>query len=272
MSERVLLLEPDAGRDESAPELPGRRLTSAEDVAAAFAADHGPRYWIAEGVGPLLEAFAAGLVHAPPPGKGPLGEHFIVVLEDVGSTRQAVLDAIFRRVVVRSGGTSLLPVEELAEAFAAPHRDELFIGGVADTQDEVVVLYRGSMEPLLVPFAWFEPSGTGTAPSFADFSVADFGQTVRFGEYEAAADAILYELDPEYRRRARKRLREQDRSFGACLRRLRLQKRVAREDFPGVSAKQVARIERGETGRPRASTLAAIAARLGVRPEEIEDY
>lgn len=76
--------------------------------------------------------------------------------------------------------------------FVAPHRDELFIGGIGDRPDGVVVPYRGNMEPLLVPASWFEPSGNGVRPDFADFEVTDFGQAIRPGPHEAAGDAIPY--------------------------------------------------------------------------------
>ncbi|HEU4454988.1 MAG TPA: helix-turn-helix domain-containing protein [Longimicrobium sp.] len=264
MSDSVFLLDENGARPGAAAELPARRVSSSDEVAAAFSSGRGSRYWIARRVTPLLTALAGG--------REPDGDHFLVVLEAVNAVRQAVLDAAFRRVLVQDGEVHLLPLEELAEVLASPRREELFIGGVVNRQDRVVVLYRGTLEPLLVPADWFTPSPNGTAPDFEDFEVTDFGQTVRFGDYEATGEAILYEHDAEYRRRARKRLRDTDRSFGACLRRLRLQKGVDRDDFPGVSEKQIARIERGETGRPRASTLAAIAGRLGVRPEEIEEY
>jgi DNA-binding Xre family transcriptional regulator len=260
----VLLLEEKASAAKPPADVPGRRLSSAEEIADALASERGPMYWIAHGVSTLLSTLATG--------RSSHGDHNIVVLEAVNAARQAVLDAVFRRVLVLDKNTHVLPLEELAEVFVAPHRDELFIGGIVDRQDGVVVLYRGNMEPLLVPASWFEPSGNGVRPDFADFEVTDFGQTVRLGPYEASGDAILYEFDPEYRRRARKRLRATDNSFGACLRRLRLQKGVRRDDFLGVSEKQIARIERGETGKPRAATLAKIASRLGVQPEEIEDY
>lgn len=263
VNDKVLLL--DEARAPGGDDLRARRVSSSEEVAEVFSSSRGPRYWIARRVTPLLRTLAAG--------QGPRGDHFLVVLDEApDASRHAVLDAAFRRVLVQEDGTSLLPLEELAEVLDSPRRDELFIGGVVDRQDRVVVLYRGTLEPLLVPAGWFTPSGNGTAPDFGDFEVTDFGQTVRLGDYEASVDAILYEHDAEYRRRARKRERATDRSFGACLRRLRLQKGVARDDFPGVSDKQIARIERGETGKPRAATLAAIAGRLGVKPEEIEEF
>ena len=267
--ENVLLVEARSRRGESAADLPARRLTSAGEVTEAMASGRGPKYWIARDVSALLRSLADGAAEEAP---APRGEHFVVVLASLDAARQAVLDAVFRRVLVQDRDAGFLPLEELAEVFASPNREELLIGGVVDLQDEVVVLYRGNMEPLLVPTAWFEPSGDGVRPDFGDFAVADFGQTVRFGDYEATAEAILYEFDAEYRRRARRRLREADRTFGGSLRRLRLQKGVRRDDFPGLSEKQVARIERGEISKPRASTIAALAKRLGVRPEEIEEY
>ena len=54
--------------------------------------------------------------------------------------------------------------------------------------------------------------------------------------------------------------------------RLRKQRRLKRSDFAPVSAKEIARIERNEVGKPHARTLEGIAGRLGVRPEEIGDY
>lgn len=75
---------------------------------------------------------------------------------------------------------------------------------------------------------------------------------------------------------ARKRMRErelnQDSSFGAALQRLRLQKHVSRQDFPRVSAKTIARIERGEVEHPHSETLEIIARKLGVRVEEIGSF
>lgn len=91
-------------------------------------------------------------------------------------------------------------------------------------------------------------------------------------EYEASSDAILYEFDAEYRRRAKARLRSQDDSWGGALRRLRLQKGLGRSDFPGVSAKEIARLERGEIERPHARTVERIASVLGVLPGDISSY
>jgi hypothetical protein len=123
-----------------------------------------------------------------------------------------------------------------------------------------------------VPLSIFTPSGDGTAPDFADFAPIDYGHAVRFDPYQAAADAIFYEADPEWRRRMRKRLTAEERSFGASLRRLRLQRQLRQSDFGDVPKKTIARIERGEVSKPHGTTLARIAGVLGVTPEEIESY
>jgi hypothetical protein len=47
---------------------------------------------------------------------------------------------------------------------------------------------------------------------------------------------------------------------------------LKRSDFPSLSAKTIARIERNEIDKPHGTTLAAIADRLGVAPDEIGDY
>ena len=134
------------------------------------------------------------------------------------------------------------------------------------------MLVRGNLDLVTVPMSAFEPSGGGLAPDFARFEVTDYGQTLRFGDYEASFDAVMYEADGAYRRRLGKKRRAEERSFGAALRRLRLQRRVSRDDFPGITAKTIARIERGEVERPHTGTLETIATRLGVKPEEIETF
>ncbi|TVR58369.1 MAG: XRE family transcriptional regulator [Gemmatimonadales bacterium] len=82
---------------------------------------------------------------------------------------------------------------------------------------------------------------------------------------------VLVDFDPEYRARANRRQRELDDSLGGSLRRLREAKGVSRSDFPSVSPKTIARIERGEV-QARPKTLQKIARRLGVEVEEISTY
>lgn len=198
--------------------------------------------------------------------------HRLLLLSAPKDPERAWLDAVFKSVVAPNKTMSLLKTEELAEVLASPRRANLFVGGVVVAAAKSVLLFRGNLESLLVPFALFKPRPNGPAPNFSDFEIVDWGQTVRLGQYEAAGDAILYELDSEFRRQERKRRVSEDRSFGGALRRLRLQRGIGRGDFPGITEKTIARIERGNVKEPHSATLAAIAETLSVKPEEIASY
>lgn len=183
---------------------------------------------------------------------------------------QSLLDTRFERCVHRP--PVMLPVEQLADVLKQSNRSDFCIGGSVDPDHRMVVLVRGDLDVLSVPMTSFEATADGVKPDFGDFDVIDFGQTLRFGEYHASFDAVLYECDDDYRRRLSRLRRLEDRSFGASLRRLRLQRGLSRSDFPGVSAKALARIERGEVEAPHAATLHKIATRLGVRADELSTF
>lgn len=182
----------------------------------------------------------------------------------------SVLVTSFERYVRRP--PVMLPMDELVEVLKQPHRGDLCIGGSVDQTLGMVVLVRGNLDVLPVPLSVFKPSGDGIKPDFSAFEVIDYGHTLRFGDYEASLDAVLYELDGQYRRRLREQRHAEERTFGAALRRLRIQRGVGRDEFPGISSKTIARIERGEVERPHAETLEKIAERLEVHATEIEDY
>lgn len=177
------------------------------------------------------------------------------------------VESLFDAVVVAE------PSPDLVDILRAENRDELFVRASYDPVARQVVIHRGDLSTLVVPLTWFTPSPRGPKPDATRVRITDGGQTLALGDYEAAADAILYEFDPDYRRRAKKRAVARDTSFGGSLRRLRLQKGLARTDFaPTLSAKTVARIERGEVEKPHGSTLAFLAKKLGVRVDEIAGY
>jgi DNA-binding Xre family transcriptional regulator len=165
-----------------------------------------------------------------------------------------------------------LPGEEFLAVITGKDAANRFIGGAADQESETVALLRGNLQTVVVPFSFFEPSGDGVTPDFDALSFTDYGHTVAFGEYEASADAILYETDDDYRRKLNKERKQSERGFGASLRRLRLQRRLKRSDFPGVSSKTIARMERGDVEKPHGKTLETIAQRLGVSPGQIETF
>ena len=182
------------------------------------------------------------------------------------------LSSFFRRIAFTMDG-GFIPAEELVEVLKANNRPDLFIGGSVNHITDTITFWRGNLMPLTVPSSAFEKSGDGTKPDFNKFSVIDCGQTVQLGDYEAAVDAILYEYDPEYRRRISKQRLQGDQSFGASLRRLRKQRGLRREDFePDLSAKTIARIEQGKVKRIHKKTLNALAEHLAVEPEEIATF
>ena len=112
----------------------------------------------------------------------------------------------------------------------------------------------------------FANSGDGVKPDFDQFLIDDYGQTVKFGDYEASTESILYEFDADYRKRHRKNLIKTEKGLGASIRRLRLQKGLRQTDFSSVdlSEKEIRRIEAGEIKKPHQATLQKIAKKLGV--------
>lgn len=239
------------------------RLSTPEELRASFRAGNRNAVWVAQRAEDL-----AGLASEQ---VQPKSERRLLLLDQIDTAVSHVLQALFRSVVTVRGGLKILPREELEEVLLAENRQDLFIGGVVGSADRVLVLYRGDMIPLIVPFDSFRIAGDGIVPDFSDFAVIDYGQTVRLGRYEAAADAILHELDKEYRARARKNMIASDETPGSSIRRLRLQRGVARTGFPGISEKTIARIERNEV-TPRKKTREIIARTLGVGVEELGSW
>lgn len=211
-----------------------------------------------------------GALQLPPRRHGRLGGLLTLCRPRTESIQP--LDDLFAPFVWSTENFHFLPLPELAEALADERRGDLFIGGYADPHNQTLTLVRGDLRRLSVPASIFRPSGTGEKADAFRLAFTDGGNTVRLGDYEAAADAILYEADPDYRSRLLAKWRAEDKTFGACLRRLRLQRGLRQADFGDVAAKTIARIERGETGTPHGQTLRALAARLQVEPDEIMSY
>jgi hypothetical protein len=239
-----------------------RRIVKPADVRSTFR-DVVDGCWVASSVRPLRP-----LLDESPRARR---ETPLLLLGPSEEADREALSTRFRRVLL-AGRLNLVPLGVLAEVLLSPQRDALFIGAVSSAAAQTVVLYTGLMQPLVVPHEWFAATGDGPRPDFDDVEVIDHGQTLRLGGYEAATEAVLYEFDASYRRRVKKLAVEMDTSFGGALRRLRLQRGLARSEFPGVSAKELARIEGGVVTRPHPRTLALLAKRLKVTVDEIGSY
>jgi DNA-binding XRE family transcriptional regulator len=166
-----------------------------------------------------------------------------------------------------------LPSDEFLEVLTASSDKsrDVFVGGVVDRTTGTLALVRGTLDWLIVPLTIFRPSGRLT-PDFHRFEPCDYGRTLRFGDYEATADVVLWEMDSEYRKRVKAKERAQTQGFGPALRRLRTQRGLSQSDFPGIARKTISRIENGEVEKPHGATLDRIAKVLGVASEDIETY
>lgn len=194
-----------------------------------------------------------------------------LLLHRTNLTSLIALRRCFGRVAFSADG-GFLPDEELGEVLQSPRRGDLLIGGFVDDASHTVTLWRGNLDSITVPFSAFPKSGNGTAPDFSQFAVTDCGQTVQFGDYEASTDSILYENDPDYRRTVKRNRLCADSSLGGSIRRLRLQRQLRRSDFSPITEKTIARIERGESENIQPKTLAILAEKLGVSPDELGTF
>jgi hypothetical protein len=242
------------------PETP----SSPEEVRSAFEKHRQGAIWVAK-KSPLLKSLTS-----VGPGYG--ARQRLLLLVEAAKGEREFLDALFKRVVAPDDGVQLVKADDLAEILAGPDRRNFFIGGAVTPAFKSLVLYRGNLEPVVVAWSWFRSRPNGPKPDFAEFEVIDAGQTLRLGAYEAATEAILYDFDVDFRREHRKQRAQDDLSFGGSLRRLRLQRGLRRNEFPGLSAKEIARLERSEVKKPHPETLAVLAGRLGVKPDDIATY
>lgn len=265
----VVLLAERAPQLDISEESELRVCSSAEEIRRLL--DRGgkqPATWIAGSVrltGELVKLLVARPVSPK--------RSCLLTLAPPPPTLVPALAGLFPAVIGTSAGYRWLRLEELVEVLSTPqHARELIVGGAVDFDTETVTLVRGDFKRFVVPFSFFGPAGDGVEPDFTALAFSDYGYAVVLGEYEAAADGVLYEIDPEYRRLLQQRRREEERTFGASLRRLRIQKRLKQDDFAPLSPKTIARIERNEVERPHGKTLRIIADRLGVRPGEIATY
>jgi hypothetical protein len=269
METQIVLLGP-----ESIPRALGpNRLvcTVRADIELALDRVKGDSLWIlssAPMAGSLLKALqrTTRAVHAT----AQLGD--MIALKSMQPEMVPFLRPYFRRLVGDTK-TRWLPLPQLFEVVSGSKdaARDVFLGGVVNEELGLLSLIRGNYAQVTVPLSIFKPSGTST-PDFSKFSLDDWGYTLRFGEYEASANFVLYEVDPDYRRRMNKRRVAEDQGFGPSLKRLRIKKRVKQDEFPGITAKTIGRIERAEIDKPHAKTLNLIADRLGVSPEDIESY
>lgn len=198
------------------------------------------------------------------------GRHWrrLLLLETAPRIRLEFLSQLFTGVVAPDADIDLLPEDRIFAVLAEKHPEEYFVGAGYNEDDDAIVVYRGNLRTVTVSVDQFE-ANPRAEPDPADLEIVDWGQTLRLGDYQVSADAILYDRDPEFRRRQRAKRREFDDTFGGSIRRLRKQAGLTQEQIPGVSAKTVGRIERNEVDNPRDDTLQKFADAFGVDADRL---
>jgi len=240
------------------------RVKSFEDAEKALNSDNRRIVWVV-GENNIAEYIVRGIAHRRITRKAGL----ILCPRTMRSPLLPALERRFQKVAFPS---SLLPNDELDAVLNADDRAERFVGGTVDKPSMTITLWRGDLEPLIVPFDAFRPTANGIRPRFEDFSVTDHGATLKFGDYEASAESVLYEFDAETRRRWKQHRVAHDRSLGSSIRRLRMHRQLTQHDFQKIDAKTIGRIETGQVKKPHPDTLRIIAKTLGVLPEELATF
>ena len=100
------------------------------------------------------------------------------------------------------GSLETLNEEELnhLESLPIDQQKRLIRSGYVDFASQHLILFRGDRKSFVVPLSNFKESGSGLQANFERLSFTDYGHTVKFGDYEADADWILYKFDSEYKK------------------------------------------------------------------------
>lgn len=236
-------------------------------LVSTLVESHGESLWITDNSSLLTKALSSSELLK---NQGKIRKNSnIILLGDLEKVSTATLSSLFKKMIVVNANVAL---EELMSVLRANNAEDLVISGSVDLVSKTLSLVRGDLEELIVPLSAFKKSGNNVVPKFNDFSIIDHGQTIKFGNYETAVDALLYEYDSEYRKKIKSQRVASEKSFGASLKRLRLQKGLSQTEFKGIDAKVIGRIERGEVKKPRGKTLDKIAENLGVASKDISSY
>ncbi|CAA9336164.1 MAG: hypothetical protein AVDCRST_MAG89-2389 [uncultured Gemmatimonadetes bacterium] len=270
MNEEFLLLGTGWGHAQAPADLPARRAGTGNELQQWGGSSTADLLCIAHTPADLAQFVDGALEYRARRPRARL--HKVLVLHPLSAGQRTIYQDLFARVLAPGDGIQMLATNELLEALASDDRADRVIGVAIDGASELVMLYRGNLDAVIVPFAWFGSPHASTRPDFSDFEPVDHGIGVRFGQYEAAVDAILYEFDPAYRRRVKRAEIGRDDDVGGSVRRLRNLRGLKQSDFPGISVKEIGRIERGEVKAPHRATLDRIASVFGVSVEDLRTY
>ena len=104
-----------------------------------------------------------------------------------------------------------------------------------------------------------------SASELADFELSESGSAMHWdaGDVDLNLDSILYYVDPKIRRAHDKASREEAARYAGAIRTLRQERGLTQAEIPGLTARQVRRVEQGQS-TPRSETLRKLAAAHGL--------
>ncbi|HEY3351707.1 MAG TPA: helix-turn-helix domain-containing protein [Polyangia bacterium] len=107
------------------------------------------------------------------------------------------------------------------------------------------------------------------ADTLHDFAVSASGSRIRWdrADVDLNLDTVREKVDPSFRKRNEQRARREAAGFGAAIRKLRLDAGLKQTEVPGLSEREIRRLERGGIV-PRAETLRLLAAAHQTSPGE----
>jgi hypothetical protein len=197
----------------------------------------------------------------------------VLMLEPPKMSMTPFLSGWFDNIIGASASWVYLLPDELAEVLLSPmsERRDVIFAGLIDPDLKSIMFVRGDFSTVVAPLSFFKPSGK-SKPDFQKFGIGDYGHTLRFGDYEATTDIVLWEYDSDYRKRMRAKEKSAAVGLGSSIMRLRVQRGLSQADFGDLSRRTISRIESGEIENPHQSTLVGIAKRLGIAVSELESY
>lgn len=95
----------------------------------------------------------------------------------------------------QDGFSDILSTKEIKEVLGSDCPEKYIIHGSVFLEEEILVLSTTENAYIKVPFNLFKPSGDGINPDFKLFKIKDYGQTLSFGDYEAAVDWVLEQVN-----------------------------------------------------------------------------
>lgn len=158
----------------------------------------------------------------------------------------------------------------------AAHRMDAAAESIADATvvDDTLVLLACDFSRHRVPLAALSPVRRLGRRQRADFSIAADGAYLHWPAADAhlSLEYLLAAVDPARRRAVRAEALHAHRAFGAAVRALRRGRGLTQDAVPGLSARQLRRIEGGADGSVLSErALGALAAAHGLAPEAYLD-